>query len=104
MMVARPDVLADKGDEGANIILVGGEALPDRAAVVQAVAAQGLLAVSDPPTVDAFTDGATLLTDDYAPVDQLVGNPAQPPSPACQRWGGPGGPPHHGRVRPAGRP
>jgi MFS family permease len=77
MMVARPDVLADTGDEGANIILIGGEALPDRAAVVRAVAAQGSgSAVSDPPTVDAFTDGATLLTDDYAPVDQLVGNPA----------------------------
>jgi hypothetical protein len=45
--------------------------------VVRAVAAQGSgSAVSDPPTVDAFTDGATLLTDDYAPVDQLVGNPA----------------------------
>jgi hypothetical protein len=77
MIVARPDVLADTGDEGANVILVGGEALPDRAAVVQAVAGQGSgSAVSDPVTVDAFTDGATLLTDDYAPVDQLVGDPA----------------------------
>ena len=76
MVVARPDVLADTGDEGANVILIGGEALPDRDAVVQAVAAQGSgSAVSDAPTVDAFTDGATLLTDEYAPVDQLVGNP-----------------------------
>ncbi len=76
MIVARPDVLADQGDVGANIILVGGEDLPERDAVVQAVAAQASgSAVSDPATVEAFIDGATLLTDDYAPVDQLIGNP-----------------------------
>jgi MFS family permease len=76
MIVARPDVLADTGDEGANIILVGGAELPSRDAVVQAVAAQGSgSAVSDEATVAAFTAGAELLTDDFAPVDQLVGNP-----------------------------
>jgi MFS family permease len=76
MIVTRPDVLFDTGDAGANIILAGGAALPEREAVARAVAGLGSTSeVSDPASAAAFTDGATLLTDEYAPVDQLVGAP-----------------------------
>jgi spermidine synthase len=63
-----------EGRGGGNFVLVGSEAPIDAAAIAAETAARGDddVVVSDPEGLRAFVDGARPLTDDYAPVDQLL--------------------------------
>ena len=74
-IIATPTTLAGKG--GGNVVLVASAEPLDVAAVTARIAtwgpasATGILA--DPGEVEAFIGDAPILTDDYAPVDQLLG-------------------------------
>jgi spermidine synthase len=71
MLVARPDELAPGG--GGNVVVVASDRPVDPAALEAAVARSGEPgAVLDPARTSAFTAGAPVLTDDRAPVDQLI--------------------------------
>lgn len=70
-LVARPAVLS--GDEGGNLVIVGSNRpLPtDEIDEQLARRAPELDLAAGPAAVAAFTEGARVLTDDFAPVDQL---------------------------------
>ena len=65
------------GDAGGNVVLVASDAALDVAAITAAIAARGedtsTGIITDPVEVSAFQAGARVLTDDFAPVDQLLG-------------------------------
>lgn len=65
------------GEDGGNVVLVASTAPLDVAAVVARVATWGDPAstgiLADPTEVGAFVGAAPILTDDFAPVDQLLG-------------------------------
>jgi SAM-dependent methyltransferase len=65
------------GMDGGNVVLVASAEPLDVAAVTDRIAAWGEAAetgiVADPAEVAAFIGDAQLLTDDFAPVDQLLG-------------------------------
>ncbi len=74
-IIATPTTLA--GRSGGNVVLVASAEPLDVAAVTARIgtwgpaSATGILA--DPSEVEAFIGDAPILTDDYAPVDQLLG-------------------------------
>jgi spermidine synthase len=59
---------------GGNIVLVASHAPLDPDAIRSRSEEMGELTevISDPDDLDAFVEGAPVLTDDYAPVDQLI--------------------------------
>ena len=65
------------GQSGGNLILVASDAPPDRAAIEAAIAAwresEPTAVITDPAEVSAYIGDAVVLTDDFAPVDQLLG-------------------------------
>lgn len=72
-VVTDADALA--GRRGANIVLVASHEPLDVAAIVDRidqVDPSGVGQVSLDPALDEFTAGAPVLTDDYAPVDQML--------------------------------
>jgi spermidine synthase len=70
-VVAPPDYLA--GERGGNFVIVGSDGPLDRSAITAALGAAGRGEVlTDGPGLAAFTDGARVLRDDFAPVDQLL--------------------------------
>ena len=62
------------GSEGGNTIVVASDRPLPLAAIAAANEARGDddVVVGDPAALDAFTDGARVLTDEHAPVDQLL--------------------------------
>ncbi|ALE86185.1 hypothetical protein XF36_26135 [Pseudonocardia sp. HH130629-09] len=71
MLLARPDEFAPGG--GGNVVVVASDRPLDPAALDAAVARAGEAgAVLDPARTAAFTAGTPVLTDDRAPVDQLI--------------------------------
>lgn len=71
IVLASADQLT--GDEGGNFVVVAGSRLPDPAGLVDAAAARGEPGgVGAGPAVDRLVGGARPLTDDWAPVDQLL--------------------------------
>ncbi|HZG90689.1 MAG TPA: fused MFS/spermidine synthase [Pseudonocardia sp.] len=71
-LLARPDQLAPGG--GGNSVLVASNRPLDLAALAARAAAHGEAgSVVDDADVRALAAGATVLTDDFAPVDQLQG-------------------------------
>jgi hypothetical protein len=71
-VIAPPGRIA--GREGGNFVMVGSDApLPLEAIQARAIEREDDdVVVGDPMEVDAFIDGAMVLTDDFAPVDQLM--------------------------------
>ncbi len=74
VFVATP---SGTGYEGGTFVLIASDAAIDAAALQAALAsrAAGRVVVSDEQQVEAFTASAPVLTDDYAPVDQLISPP-----------------------------
>ncbi|MEQ3552014.1 fused MFS/spermidine synthase [Pseudonocardia nematodicida] len=71
MLIARPDEFQPGG--GGNVVVVGTDRPIDPAALEAAVAGYGeSRAVLDPARTAAFTGDAPVLTDDRAPVEQLI--------------------------------
>jgi hypothetical protein len=70
----RPTI---EGRSGGNLVLVATDTTLDRPAIEAAIAAwrEGLETgiVSEPSELAAFVGQSVTLTDDYAPVDQLLG-------------------------------
>ncbi len=74
LLVARPDEFVPGG--GGNLVVVAGDRAPDTAALDAAVARSGEPgAVLDPARTAAFAADGSVLTDDRAPVDQLITSP-----------------------------
>ncbi|MFI7063211.1 fused MFS/spermidine synthase [Kribbella sp. NPDC050124] len=65
---AHVSVIARKNDEGGNFVLVAS----DRPIDEQAIAARIPPTMELKPALDGFVGDAPVLTDDYAPVDQLL--------------------------------
>lgn len=71
-VIAPPERIARR--QGGNFVMVGS----DRPLPVQAIQARAVqrndddTIVADPASLDRFIDGAAVLTDDFAPVDQLM--------------------------------
>jgi hypothetical protein len=65
------------GQSGVNVVLVASASPLDVPAVAARVETWGEAAetgiLADPAEVAAFVGGATILSDDFAPVDQLLG-------------------------------
>ena len=65
------------GDAGGNVVLLASDAALDVAAITAAIAARGedgsTGIIAGAAGVSAFHAGAPILTDDFAPVDQLLG-------------------------------
>ena len=74
-VIAPPATLA--GRNGGNVVLVASAEPLDVAAVTARIGTWGRASdtgiLADPGEVDAFIGDAPILTDDYAPVDQLLG-------------------------------
>ena len=74
-VIARPLTL--DGHAGGNLVLYASDTPFDRARVEAAIATWGEGAttgiLSTPAEVNAFIDDSPVLTDDFAPVDQLLG-------------------------------
>lgn len=68
-VIAKPAALA--GQEGGNFVLLAADRPLPGAAIRQRLGAAGGL-IDDPVALKAFIGDAPLLTDDYAPVDQLL--------------------------------
>jgi MFS family permease len=75
-VVAPKYVLTDASRLGANILLVGGRALPSVKDLNAALTRAHSHAVAvNGKSLTAFIGHETVLTDDFAPVDQLLGHP-----------------------------
>jgi spermidine synthase len=74
LIAGRPTLA---GESGGNLILVASDAPPDQQAIEAAIAAWQEPAptgvITDPDEVTAFIGDSVVLTDDFAPVDQLLG-------------------------------
>jgi hypothetical protein len=68
-MITRPNALS--GAEGGNFVLLASDQPIDAAAIRQRVAGRSVM-VSDAAAIRSFSGAAPILTDDYAPVDQLL--------------------------------
>lgn len=71
-VIAPPERIA--GREGGNFVMVGSDR-PLRVKAIQTRSTQrgdDDIVVADPAGLDTFVDGAMVLTDDFAPVDQLM--------------------------------
>ena len=66
-----------EGRSGGNLVVVASETPIDRASIESAIAAWGegaeTVVLAGPDEVDAFVGRSVELTDDFAPVDQLLG-------------------------------
>ena len=73
-VVAPPELL--DGSLGGNFVLVASDRPIDEAGIERAVAARNgrEVVIVDAAAVE-FADGARVLRDEYAPVDQLLGRP-----------------------------
>ena len=74
LVIAPPPYLA--ADAGGNFVIAASDQPFDLAAIRAAIADRGgteLVIVDD--ELDAFADGARVLTDSFAPVDQLISRP-----------------------------
>jgi spermidine synthase len=61
------------GGSGGNFVIVASAAPLPTAALATRLSERGSsLSVATPPDMDRFTSGAVVLSDDYAPVDQLI--------------------------------
>lgn len=71
-VIAPPERIAKQ--EGGNFVMVGADRPLPVAAIQSRAAARDDddVVVADPDGLDAFIDGAQVLTDDFAPVDQLL--------------------------------
>ncbi len=77
VVIAPENVFSASDGIGENIILVGGASLPDEPALrpeLRRLDSRSAVA-GGRNAIDAFVGDATLLTDDFAPVDQLIGRP-----------------------------
>lgn len=73
-LLAPPGYIS--GDGGGNFVLVGSDAPIDINAIEEAIAARNGTEVGiRGAALEDFADGAPVLTDDFAPVDQMVGRP-----------------------------
>jgi spermidine synthase len=73
IVIAPPDYLA--GDRGGNFVIVASDGPIDIASLDSALAARGSTGASlSGSDIAHFVDGAVVLTDDHAPVDQLITN------------------------------
>ncbi len=75
VVIAPSSVFTTSDGIGENIILVGGTGLPDENALrveLRGLESRSAVAAGR-DIIDAFIGDATLLTDDFAPVDQLIG-------------------------------
>jgi spermidine synthase len=70
LVVAAPDVLARSG--GGNLVLVASSEALAPGALASAVAERDLAVLAGDAGLDRFVGGADVLTDDHAPVDQLI--------------------------------
>ena len=65
------------GQAGGNLDIVAGDTPLDRESVEAAILAWGEAAptavLADPIEVEGFVGGSSVLMDDFAPVDQLLG-------------------------------
>jgi spermidine synthase len=69
--IARPGLFA--GERGGNVVLVAGDRPIDAERIASAIAArQGEEVVLSGPAVEQFAEGARVLVDDWAPVDQWL--------------------------------
>jgi hypothetical protein len=72
----RRSALSGADGGASNILLIGGDDLPDAADLNKVLGRQGSRSVAITGTdLEAFIGDAVVLTDDFAPVDQLVGRP-----------------------------
>ena len=64
-----------EGSGGGNVVLVAAHEPLDAPAIDKAVrtATAGAHVLAGDDALDAFTAGAPILTDDFAPADQLIG-------------------------------
>lgn len=71
-IIARPDIL--NKSRGDNLVVVGSDRPLPRQAIADQLAARApeLALMWEPSQIRRFTGGARILTDDFAPVDQLV--------------------------------
>ncbi len=71
VLLARPEVLA--GEDGGNVVVVASRQPVDTAGIAAVLAGRGLdWEVAEGAELDAFVGDAPVLTDDFAPVDQLL--------------------------------
>ena len=71
LLLARAPVLA--GEDGGNLVAVASQRPLPAEEIAAALAERGLAwQVAAEEELDRFADGATVLTDDFAPVDQLI--------------------------------
>jgi spermidine synthase len=77
LLLARAPVLA--GEDGGNVVAVASHRALPVDAIAAAMAGRGLAwQVAAGPELTAFTGDAAVLTDDFAPVDQLLTPYARP--------------------------
>ena len=70
-LAARPETVARTG--GGNLVAIASDSPIDVPAITARLAERGTeWSVITGPELDAWIDGAPVLTDDYAPVDQLL--------------------------------
>ncbi|MFQ5553911.1 MAG: fused MFS/spermidine synthase, partial [Acidimicrobiia bacterium] len=63
-----------EGRQGGNFVLVGSDSVIDTGTIAAATAVRGTAEVAiSGGAVDDFVQDARVLTDDFAPVDQLIG-------------------------------
>jgi MFS family permease len=75
-VVAPGHVLSGAHGGASNILLIGGDDLPDVADLNEVLRRQGSKSVAITGTdLEAFIGDAVVLSDEFAPVDQLVGRP-----------------------------
>jgi MFS family permease len=75
-VVAPSDVLSGAYGGAANVVLIGSDELPDIDALNVALRRRGSRSVViSGADVDPFIDKSIVLSDDFAPVDQLLGRP-----------------------------
>ena len=71
--VAPADVFSGRDARPSNVLLLGGADLPDVSVLNRALSVRGADAIAiGGNDVDVFIDGASALTDEFAPVDQLL--------------------------------
>jgi hypothetical protein len=74
LVIAPPDFF--EGERGGNFVVAASDAPWDVDAINASLAARGSSETAiTGADVDAFTDGARILTDEFAPVDQLISRP-----------------------------
>ena len=75
-VIAPPSVLDGSNRQGSNFILVGGDDLPAGDVIRLALSEQDpTAALATDEALGDFIGDAEVLTDEFAPVDQLLGRP-----------------------------